>query len=522
MVRVLTRQERRALERLERKAKKPRLPETKPSYWYWLIPCLAAFLIYARSLSFNFISADFEQIVTNKQIQSWSYLPRLLLTHLWSQNGTASMALYYRPVFSLWMITIHAITGLSPFGWHLSNVLLHVIATLMVFKFASELLDSQIAASTAAVLFAIHPIHIEDVCWASAANEMIYTVLVLCSFLCLLRGIRQPQSVRIWLSLAAWSAALFAKETAIAALPIFFLLALQGWPKRDLKTRLRTVLAYVAVAILYVLVRVAVLHKILGQDNHSGATWKEVLLTSPFAMMFYLRKLLIPIGLFPEYRTALQKAATLQVWLAATLILLGIALVTYLGRERREWLVGMALLCFPLLPVLAGIHFFHSFGPIEFEVVHDRYLYFPSVGFALIIGLLVKYLWVRSSSVGLVLGWLVIAVLICFNLVQQGYYRNEASLSLSRYRYRAANSIIGEDERLLEIGKLLAENAVGYCASGQWEGAHEALNLTGLPYPISKLNFHERDGALTIYQGSHGLATTSVPRDIAECLQLPQ
>lgn len=512
MVRVLTRQERRALERLERKAKKPCVSETQLCYLYWLIPCLAAFLIYAHSLSFGFVHDDWGQIVYNKQIQSWSYFPRLLSTHVWSQFSNAyNGPEYYRPVFSLWMLAVHTITGLSPFGWHLSNVLLHVIATFAVYLFASELLNSQIAASAVALFFAVHPAHIEDVCWVAASNEMIYTVFLLCSFVCLLRWLERSQPVWIWLSLGAWCAALFAKETAIAVLPIFVLLALRGWSKQGFRNCLKIVAAYAAVAAVYLAVRLALLHTILSQHN-GGVSWKEVVLTGPFATMFYLKKLIIPTELFPEYRIVIQREATLEVWLAAGLILLVIALLVYLGRESRVWLVGLAFVCLPLLPVLAGIHFYS--GIIEIEAVHDRYLYLPSVGLTLMLGLLVKYLWKQSRFVELTLAGLSIAALVCLNVTQQNYYKNEASLILTTsrvYDYKV--------DWLTEIGLLLSEDAVGLCREGDQQGAREALDLTEFPRPISELNFHERDGLWRIYHGHIQLATTQLEPNVVECLQ---
>ena len=208
-------------------------------------------------------------------------------------------ALYYRPLFSLWMLIVHTLAGLSSFLWHLANVLLHVVVTFLVFKFGVALLDSPIAASAAALLFAVHPIHIEDVCWISAANEMIYTGFVLCSLLLLFYGNRHPRPAYIWLSLAAWAAALFTKETAIALLPLFVLFAYFGWPRSD-KRSPRTALAFVAVAAAYLVVRWIVLQH-LSETGNGEASWSQTLLTTPFAIEFYLRKLIVPIHLSPVY-----------------------------------------------------------------------------------------------------------------------------------------------------------------------------------------------------------------------------
>jgi len=198
----MTRRERRALEREQKKSRVS--PRTKLSYWYRLVPCLAAFLIYARSLSFGFVCDDWLQIVINPQIKSWHFLPELLTTHLWSQfddTPAPSLVRYYRPVFSVWLLLVHTLGGVAPFAWHLATVMLHVAVTYLVFKIALELLERPIAASAAACLFAIHPIHLEDVCWISAANELIYAGFALCSLLFLFYGNRRARPAYIWLSL---------------------------------------------------------------------------------------------------------------------------------------------------------------------------------------------------------------------------------------------------------------------------------------------------------------------------------
>jgi hypothetical protein len=67
----MTRRERRALEREQKKSRVS--PRTKLSYWYRLVPCLAAFLIYARSLSFVFVTIGSRSSLTHKLNRGTSY-----------------------------------------------------------------------------------------------------------------------------------------------------------------------------------------------------------------------------------------------------------------------------------------------------------------------------------------------------------------------------------------------------------------------------------------------------------------
>jgi hypothetical protein len=84
--------------------------------------------VYSRSLFCGFIRDDLPQIVNNPQVQSWQYLPQILTSHLWNHMAPHH-ALFYRPLFSLWMLVIHTLGGLLPWFWHLSSILLHVACT---------------------------------------------------------------------------------------------------------------------------------------------------------------------------------------------------------------------------------------------------------------------------------------------------------------------------------------------------------------------------------------------------------
>lgn len=466
MTRRLIRRERRALERLERKATKPVRPEPKDSCWYWLIPCIAAFLIYARSLSFGFIHDDWGQIVTNPQVKSWRFLPRILSTELWSQlgSGHGAGAEYYRPIFSLWLLVVHTAAGLSPFGWHLANILLHMIITFLVFKLAVAVLDSPIAASAAALLFAVHPVHIEDVCWVSAGNEIIYTGFVLCSLLLLFYGNRGSRPAYMWLSLAAWGAALFAKETTIALLPLFVLIAYFGWPRKG-KRNIATALAFVLIAIAYLVVRWIVLQDLLAKIGNGEASWSQTLLMMPFTIEFYLHKLILPIYLSPYYRVShLYSVPDFAFWSHAAAILFGIVFfVGYRLRKRTASAISVALVFLPLFPVIIGIHYFHN---LSIEMVHDRYLYLPSLGLVLLFGLAVKWLGSRSRNATIAFSLLLAVVCVGLNLSQQYSYQDEKALGVQAF--------IVEGYRPEQFAEMMIKRAVDFCQHGGGpEGARE-------------------------------------------------
>ena len=372
MSRRLTRRE---LRELARKQQRVALPKPlQPSAWYWVIPRAVALLVYARGLSFLFIYDDVAEIRGTGSL--WTEI---------SQPVHVSTR-YYRPVVSAFSYFVHLVAGLDPSKWHLSSVLLHGLATFMLYRVAIEFLGDAFASSCAAVLFAIHPAHIEAVSWISANNEPIYTILFLCATLCLLTALRTGRPLYTWLALIAWLAMLFSKETAIALVPVFFLLA---------RRRVIAALPFLAAAIAYLVVRMSVLHVgVIGSAGiRTALPWQPVLYTGPIVGLSYLRKLIWPAGLSPAYETRLLTAPTSQMWLCVAV--LGCVTVALVWIARKHWLVGIcvSIVVLPLFPVLYGMRFFAT--P---ELVQDRYLYLPSVGVCLLAGLIVKHLWASPKK----------------------------------------------------------------------------------------------------------------------------
>ena len=379
-----------------------------------------AFAIYIPSLYSEFIRDDTWQIVENPQIQSWDYLPRLFSTHLWSQSGHEYAVRFYRPLFSFWMLVVNTIGGLSPVWWHFSSILLHAAATFAVYKLSGRLLQNGVAALFAALMFALHPIHVDAVSWVSASNEILFTLFALCAILALLpENAEAPVGTRrLGASAIFYTAALLTKETAIVIGPILLLVVLVT---RQCAKAVTAGLWYFSATAAYFMVRWCALHRIGTEE--SKHTWREVLLTSPSVLAFYLKKLLFPIHLSGFYVNPLLAAPTTSMWLTICALLLSAALVVWIAL-RYSLLIGIAasITIFPLLPALLGIRIYD-----QGDMTHDRYLYLPSVGLCLLFGLLARWVWTGSRAIRVSFMTATTALLLAFALLtihQQRFYKN--------------------------------------------------------------------------------------------------
>ena len=389
-----------------------------------LVVCGLALAIYSRSLFCGFIRDDLPQIVNNPQVQSWQYFPRLLGSHLWSQFGPSWTVLFYRPLFSVWMLLVHTVGGLSPWVWHLSNVLLHVAATYLVFRLCRRLTGSDIGAGVAAAVFAVHPIHVDAVTWVSASCELLFTLFTLGSILVLLGDNQAAERPQVWASAGLYGAGLFAKETGIALVLILIVIAWVrlrdqvkgGWERLWLAGS-----PYVAATGIYVLARWFAMHQVGAEAaEHS---WAEAIFSGPSVILFYLKKLIVPLGLSGCYMNPLTASPTASFSLELVAIAAGVAIVSWFAL-RYSPLLGLAaaLLLAPILPALAVVRIYP-----QGDMTHDRYLYLASVGLCLMVGMLVARLWSMPKPAKLAVVAVmavVLAALSTATFAQQKFYHD--------------------------------------------------------------------------------------------------
>jgi tetratricopeptide (TPR) repeat protein len=394
----------------------------------WLLPlaiAVATCAVYANTLRFDFVYDDYAQIVETKQLNSWHMIPHYFTGHVWQWKSPNAAGPYYRPVFLLWLLLNQTLFETVAPWWHLTSVLTHVATTLLLFFFAARLTGSRFAAGIAALFFGLHPAHVEDVDWVSSVTEPLMAVCVLGSLLCYLRRSRAA-------SLVLFTIGLFEKETALAVPPLIFAWEWlvgqrddrSGWAQR-LRASLAAALPYLAITIVYLGIRLQVLHQL--SMVITPIPRRVMIFTWPSMLLFYLQHLVWPRGLSVFYMLPLQSRPDF-IHFAVPCLLLGAVCAALWLWHRRKPVVGFAaaLLALPILPVLNIRAFGHN------ETVHDRYLYLPSAGFCLLIGMALAAIarnprpWVRPAVVAITLA---IAAGFSYGTIDEGqYWENNVAL----------------------------------------------------------------------------------------------
>ena len=257
--------------------------------------CLITFAVWLPTIRFGFVYDDRGQILDNPQLRSWRYLSQYFREHTWA-HVTWMPASFYRPLFVTWLRINYAIFATGARGWHLSSILMHVLATALVFALAMMLLRDRKVALIASMIFGLHPVHCESVAWLSGSTDVLATVLVLASICCFLCSTKNRRWW--WVSIALYAIALLAKEVAIVGL-----VAVLIWTffSEDVRTPRFAIRAgpFLGVTVIYLLLRQVVLGKLIAKA--CAISFGETAQSMPSIAVFYAKHLLWPTRLSGFY-----------------------------------------------------------------------------------------------------------------------------------------------------------------------------------------------------------------------------
>ena len=382
------------------------------------------FAVYARSLGMGFVYDD-HVIFERPWVPNWRNV-QVVFSHDVTFGHASN---FYRPLALLWQSVVYLLAGTNPTAWHLNGILLHVLCVVLVFRVALQLLEDRGLATLAAAVFALHPTHVEAVTWVSDAADPLMAAVMLSSAVALLRWLKGG-SPGWWV--AAWllsASCCFVKETGVLMPALLIVLALSVETKVGQPAILLTGLTFFASSFGFLILRSHILHGFAHPLSAAGNY--EMALTLPAALWFYLSHLVFPIRLGPNYPLALVStwqgtSFVLPVLLLAVAFALIIWLFARFSDRRVFWFCAV----WALAPLAAPLYL-KLFPP--FELVHDRYLYLPTI--ALGVALAAGYKKLSSRLPRLyAANWLPfgLAMLLTASAVQtvvyQGVWRNDLSL----------------------------------------------------------------------------------------------
>jgi len=337
---------------------------------------LLGIVIYGNTLPNGFTYDDHFQIEQNEALRTWSqFVHRTSL---------------YRPLTKLTWFADYHLWGLNPLGYHLTNLILHILASIALYSFVWRLLRRHWSAWAASIIFLAHPVHTESVASVANRGDVLAAVLVFSAW-----ALMTTERPARWTTAGAcglFLLALLSKETT-AVFPVLLLAqrrllpAGQGRERAPLSTDLKLVsplLVLSAIALGYAGCKLFITWGTFGQTwgsmGHSlsgGRSYGEILITELGAVPVYLRLLVAPSGLRADYYFPSDAPLHgMDAWLGLVFVAGLITIACLMLRRAATVSIGLLWFILFMLPV-------SNIVPGAFFVA-ERYLYIPSGGFCLI------------------------------------------------------------------------------------------------------------------------------------------
>jgi Flp pilus assembly protein TadD len=304
---------------------------------------------------------------------------------------------HYQPLSWVSYAIDYQVWGLQPFGFHLTNLVLHAANAVVFWLVVMELLRAAappaegepadalpLAAAVGALFFAVHPLRVESVAWASERRDVLAGLFFLLTLLAYLRAARDParRLRRLAVATACFALSLLAKAWAIT-LPAV-LLVLDAYPLRRLGGGrpvgpvLREKIPFVVVAAGAATLALLAQHvEALRPLSQHGVAARVA--QAAYGLCFYVWKTLVPVGLSPLYLLEMPLDPSEPRYVAATALVGATAVALVVLRRRVPWLVA-AVACYAIIvsPVL-------GFAQSGQQKVADRYTYLACLPFAVLV-----------------------------------------------------------------------------------------------------------------------------------------
>lgn len=312
--------------------------------------------------------------------------------------------------------------GGSPRSFHVTSLVLHVIASILAFLFVEALAGSSIAAFVAAVLFAVHPMHVEPVAWIASRKDLLESLFFLLGLwiyvLYLRRGTR---SVALYsLALIAFVAACLSKAMAVTFPIVLFLI---DWVLRR-PNSVRMWLEKVPMLAVSVVVGLVAIR---AQESAQAIASSAVPMVTrlgfvSYGIVQYIAKLLVPVKLAVFY--PYPPARSPLVMLAPILLLIAGGVVMWSLRRTRLIAFAFGFFLIIVAPVL-------QIMAVGMALIADRYTYLSYLGFFILIGAgLERALarWPRRSAALIGVSAVVALVLIGASRARAAVWHDSLSL----------------------------------------------------------------------------------------------
>ena len=251
-------------------------------------------ILYYRSVDFAFTGFDDHGIIESKMdfLSSIKNIPEAFHRDAFISKGGE---FFYRPIQTVSFILDTQLSGKEPWGYHLQNIILHILTACGLFILLRRLSSSTKFALGSAIIFIVHPLFTHTVCWIPSRGDLILCLTGIFSFFTFIRYRESGILFLLVLHLILFSSAIFSKETAIF-FPLIYLVYNYTSKEKRLSIKQLVILlsSWGTCLVLYLYLRSTALKPTMGNEF-----FILNFITNLQTIPIILAKMVLPINLSP-------------------------------------------------------------------------------------------------------------------------------------------------------------------------------------------------------------------------------
>lgn len=332
-----------------------------------ILIALLSFTLYANTLSNDFVWDDEKFIENREELSDFSTIIKYFYSDFYG----------YSPLREAFFVLSFKVFSTNPVGYRVIAITTHALVSVMVYLLAIEITKKKRVSLMASILFAVHPIHTENIAFTTSSIDQIGILFYL---LALYLYARDSEKYR-WHSIFFSGMAIFWGEFPIT-LPIMIVLYDFAFRKIELKRYI----PYFLLAFLYLFIRFVLLGLGGRVEQHLGGSFYINQLTMGTVYLKYISLLFIPVNLTVTQEIDIASSIfELQFFFAWIFLLVLLLLAPRIYKRSRMAFFCLGWFFVALLPV-------SNLVPIQ-NFLAERYLYLPSIGFFVLLSLALNYLF---------------------------------------------------------------------------------------------------------------------------------
>jgi len=419
--------------------------------------------VFAPSLKNNFVWDDHKFVIKKSSSLEASHITYMLLM----PSIRSGKSIHYRPIMFISYVVDKKFWSISPFGFHLSNIIFHSVSTVLFYFMVLLILREfkverkEPIAFLSSLFFALHPVHVEAVSFVSARSDLLCTIFFFLAFIFYVLSYR-----RLWflvLTAFCFYLSLLSKEVAVAfpIVAIGFDLISRRFASRESILRY-SILGVLILAYLYLRGRGYVIipgifserFQLSVQDGTQIWGVLKVLLSS---YLFYIKKLVFPFNINPFIATL---SIGFYYLVSSILVIILLCIIGFISIRKREGITAFCI--FWILTNLGPASLVAIFRVATMSVA-ERFLYIPSAGFCMLLGYFVIEAGERMKyqRTGWALGSLICIFYLFFTIWGQSIWKDDLSLweyaskrspydAIPHSNYAEALNAVGKTDQAIE------------------------------------------------------------------------